>query len=171
MPDYSRIKLIVLDVDGTMTDGGIYYDDQGNELKRFNVKDGLAIRAGVSAGFEFLILTGRKSSIVERRAKELGIQHIITGVQLKYPALKKWLDDHSVSWKEVCYIGDDWNDMQCMKATGVSMCPKDAIQEIIEISNYVSDFIAGYGAVRDCIETLLREQHSWEEACEREYFA
>lgn len=171
MPDFSKIRYVVLDVDGTMTDGGIYYDSQGNEIKRFDVKDGLGIKAGIAAGLEFIVITGRKSPMVERRAQELEIQHIITGAQMKYPEMVRWMDENGVSTDKICYIGDDWNDLECMKAAGICMCPADAAEEVKKESDYVSKALAGHGAVRECMEYLLKATEKWEEACEQLYFS
>ena len=170
MLDYQRIKYIVLDVDGTLTDGGIYYDSNGSEMKRFDVKDGLGIKVGIESGLEFLILTGRESPMVERRVRELGIQHLLTGVQTKYPVLLSWLNAQGAALEEVCYIGDDINDLQCMKNVGVSMCPSDACEEVKEVSDYVALVRGGHGAVRDCMKTLLANMQKWEEAYEKLYF-
>ena len=169
MVDYSKIKLVVLDVDGTLTDGGIYYDAQGNEMKRFDVKDGLAIRVGIAAGLEFAIITGRISSMVERRAKELGIQHLQIGVQQKYPALVQLLQGLEIQPEETCYIGDDWNDLQCMQYVGLKMCPGDAAVEITQICDYIAENGGGKGAVRECLRYLLVNQNRWTNYCERTY--
>lgn len=161
MPDYQKIKLVVLDVDGTLTDGGIYYDSQGNEMKRFDVKDGLGIKVGLAAGLEFVILTGRESPMVERRVKELGIQHLLSGVQVKYPALEKLLAELNLSLDQVCYIGDDINDLECMEHVGFAACPADAAEEIQLASHFISGRNGGCGAVRDCIAHILHENNQW----------
>lgn len=171
MTDYSKIRYVILDVDGTLTDGGIYYDAQGNEIKRFDAKDGLGIKVGIAAGLEFVIITGRVSPMVERRAQELGIKHIISGAQVKYPEMLSWMNKHSVTAEEICYIGDDWNDLECMRAVAVCMCPADAVKEVREECDYVSDSPAGHGAVRECLEFLLRPKGLWEDTCERVYFS
>lgn len=155
MPDYGKIKLIVLDVDGTLTDGGIYYDSQGNEMKRFDVKDGLGIKIGIASGLEFAVITGRESPMVERRVKELGIQHLLSGVQMKLPALKQLLVELQLCPDEVCYIGDDLNDLECMEYVGVAACPADAAEEIKAVSQFAADRRGGYGAVKSCIKALL----------------
>lgn len=160
--DYSRIKLIILDVDGTLTDGGIYYDSLGNEMKRFDVKDGLGIKVGIAAGLEFAIITGRESPMVERRAKELGIRYLRSGVQIKYPALEELLQELNLRPDECGYVGDDWNDLQCMEAVGFRACPNDAAEEIKDISHYVSKRNGGCGAVRDCLEFLLNQKGQWQ---------
>lgn len=162
MPDYQRIKLVVLDVDGTLTDGGIYYDSRGNEMKRFDVKDGLGIKVGLAAGLEFAILTGRESPMVERRVKELGIQHLLSGVQVKYPALEKLLAELNLSLDQVCYIGDDINDLECMEHAGFAACPADAVKAVKSICDYVGTIPGGHGAVRESLEYLLTQREQWD---------
>lgn len=169
MPDYQKIKLVVLDVDGTLTDGGIYYDSQGNEMKRFDVKDGLGIKVGIAAGLEFAVITGRESPMVERRVKELGIQHLLSGVQIKLPALKQLLAELQLCQDEVCYIGDDLNDLECMEYVGAAACPADAAEEIKAASQFVAHCGGGQGAVRACIETILRRGNKWESQARKIY--
>lgn len=170
MPDYGKIKLIVLDVDGTLTDGGIYYDSQGNEMKRFDVKDGLGIKVGIAAGLEFAVITGRESPMVERRVKELGIQHLLSGVQIKLPALKQLLAELQLFQDEVCYIGDDLNDLECMEYVGVAGCPADAAEEIKSASHFVADRNGGCGAVRACVENILRHNNQWDSLVRKIYY-
>ncbi len=167
--DFQKIKLIVLDVDGTLTDGGVYYDSQGGEIKRFDVKDGLAIKVAQAAGIKFAIITGRESPMVERRAKELEIAYYRTGVQIKHPALMELLKELEIDVDECGYIGDDWNDHQAMSAVGFKACPADAAEEIKEICDYVASHNGGFGAVRDCIEYVLRQRDQWEELANWHY--
>lgn len=171
MPDYQKIKLIVLDVDGTLTDGGIYYDSQGNEMKRFDVKDGLGIKVGIDAGLEFAVITGRESPMVERRVKELGIQHLLSGIQMKLPSLKQLLAELKLCQDEVCYIGDDLNDLECMEYVGISCCPADAAEEIKAVAHFISDCNGGFGAVKSCIKSLLVHRNSWEASYNSLYFS
>lgn len=169
MTSFERIRLMVLDVDGTLTDGGIYYDSEGAEMKRFDVKDGLGIKVAKAAGIEFAILTGRKSVMVERRGRELGIDHIRTGIQIKYPALLELLAELDIAPEECGYIGDDLNDYQAMQIVGFKACPGDAAEEIQQISDYVAKRAGGHGAVRECLEFLLREKGVWNEYARKIY--
>ena len=171
MPDYQKIKLIVLDVDGTLTDGGIYYDSRGNEMKRFDVKDGLGIKVGIAAGLEFAVITGRESPMVARRVNELGIQHLLSGVQVKFPALKQLMEELQLSPDEVCYIGDDLNDLECMGFVGIAACPADASEEIKAISHFISDHNGVHGAVKSCIKNLLVHRTCWEDLYKSMYFS
>lgn len=161
MPDYSKIKLIVLDVDGTLTDGGIYYDSQGNEMKRFDVKDGLGIKVGLAAGLEFAVITGRESPMVERRVRELGIRHLIQGTQKKVPALRKLAEERDLSLDEIAYMGDDLNDLPAMRLVGVRACPADADKQVRELCDYVSKQNGGHGAVRTFIQEILTNTGIW----------
>lgn len=169
--DYNRIKLIVLDVDGTLTDGGVYYDSQGNEMKRFDVKDGLGIKVGLAAGLEFAIITGRNSPMVERRAKELGIQNLIQDAQKKLPALMTLADNCGLRMDEIGYIGDDLNDLQCMETVGFRACPADAAEEIRAICHYVASAAGGHGAVRECLKFLLTQREQWDAVAKEIYCA
>lgn len=162
--DYNKIKLIVLDVDGTLTDGGVYYDSQGNEMKRFDVKDGLGILVARKAGLEFAIITGRASPMVERRAKELGIKCLLQGVQKKYPALTELARECGLTLDEIGYIGDDMNDLQCMESVGFRACPADAAKAVKDICNYVASVPGGRGAVRESLEYLLTNCERWDVA-------
>ena len=166
MLDYEKIKLVILDVDGTLTDGGIYYDSNGNELKRFDVKDGLGIKVAMSMGLEFAIITGRESPMVTKRANELGIQYLKTGIQKKYSAMLELITELGLTFENICYIGDDLNDLQCMNNVALKMCPFDAAKEIKEISDYVSDKKGGYGAVRECLQALVNKKNSWKQSAE-----
>ena len=169
MTSFDRIRLVVLDVDGTLTDGGIYYDSEGTEIKRFDVKDGLGIKVAKAAGIEFAILTGRKSAMVERRGRELNIRHIRTNIQIKYPALLELLAELEVTPEECGYIGDDLNDYQVMQSVGFKACPEDAAEEIKQICDYVAKRTGGHGAVRECLEFLLRKKGVWNEYARKIY--
>lgn len=157
----NNIKLIILDVDGTLTDGKIYYDNNGNEIKAFNAKDGMAISQAIKNGINISIVTGRRSSIVDRRAKELGIKYVYQGVNSKVEILDKLLCKLQLDINEVMYIGDDINDIEIMKKLKHSACPKDAVEEVKEISEIVSSKNGGEGAVREIIEIILKDQKKW----------
>ena len=151
------LKYIILDVDGTLTDGGVYYDDTGNELKKFCTKDGTGIIAAQTAGIKIVVLTGRECKATTRRLKELGVSELYQGVKNKVEWLKSWFDTNSIDKNEVGYIGDDINDLAPMKLCGYIGCPADACSEVKEIADYVSPVSGGHGAARDVIEHYLRE--------------
>lgn len=156
------IKLVLLDVDGTLTDGGIYRGNNEEELKRFNVKDGYAIVNAQKLGIEFGIITGRKSELVEIRAKELKIKYLYQGISEKTVILEEIMKKDSLSKEEIAYMGDDLNDLLIMKQVGLSGTPKDAVDEVIQVADFVSKKNGGSGAVREFIEHILKKDGKWE---------
>ena len=149
------IKLLIMDVDGTLTDGKIYMAPSGEAMKAFNIKDGYAIAHMLpEMGVVPVIITGRKSLIVENRAKELGIAELHQGVSDKLKKLKEVADKYGVTSDEIAYIGDDLNDLDCMKYCGFSACPADAVEEVKQTAGYTTRAIAGSGAVREFIEFI-----------------
>lgn len=151
-----KIKVIVLDVDGTLTDGGVYIDSNGVETKKFNIKDGGGIALATRAGYEFMILTGRNSYCVEKRAQELKIKYLYQGVDNKIDVLESFMKENSLKPENVVYMGDDFNDLDCMKLVGFVACPADAMQCVKEIADFISEHNGGFGAVRDLCEMLLK---------------
>lgn len=152
------IKYLVMDVDGTLTDGKIYMSASGEIMKAFNIKDGYGIHNMlIPAGITPVIITGRKSDIVTNRAKELGIAMVHQGVSDKAGKLKEVAEDLST----VAFIGDDLNDMPCIElvkgAGGLNGCPFDAVKEVKENVDFVSEYKGGEGAVRDFIEWLISQ--------------
>ncbi|MFQ7574538.1 MAG: KdsC family phosphatase [Lachnospira sp.] len=155
-----KIKYLIMDVDGTLTDGKIYISDTGELMKSFSVKDGYGIHdIAMSNGIDPVILTSRKSNIVMNRCKELGISKVYQGVKNKVSELSNISND----FDEMAYIGDDLNDLECMRiikdAGGVVGCPKNAAQEVIKISDFVSSYEGGDGAVREYIEWILENRN------------
>lgn len=161
------IKLVVLDVDGTLTDGRLYMDDKDNCLKAFDVKDGFAIAQWIKLGGIVAIITGKTSEIVRRRKEELGIQELAQGVGNKVIELKKLLDKYGLSYEEVAYIGDDINDLGVMRKVGFSASPKDAVPEVLERVDYIATKNGGRGAVREIFEKLMKENGMWEKVLDR----
>jgi len=151
------IELIVLDVDGTLTDGKIYYTNAGEEIKAFNVKDGLMIKSWNNLGKKSAIITGRNSNIVEKRAKELDIHFIKQGVRNKKEALDEICEELNISYNEVAIIGDDMNDLSMLKLVKKSFAPYDANAYIYDLVNYPLKKNGGEGAVAEMIEMLLKE--------------
>lgn len=152
------IKLIVLDVDGTLTNGQITYTNSGDELKSFDVADGLAIATWTKKlGLKAAIITGRTSQIVERRAKDLKIEHLYQGIHNKDEVLQSILDQEGISWNEVAAIGDDLNDYNMLKKAGLSFTPANGSSYIKEIVNIICENQGGSGAVREMIEHIIKE--------------
>lgn len=150
-----KVKLLVMDVDGTLTDGRIYMGAQGEVMKAFDVRDGYAIAHILpTLGIIPVIITGRKSGIVEQRAKELKIRELYQGVTDKLTQLKLVEEKHRASSEEIAYIGDDLNDLDCIKYCGMSACPNDAADEIKGQVKYICKNDGGRGAVREYIHYL-----------------
>jgi 3-deoxy-D-manno-octulosonate 8-phosphate phosphatase (KDO 8-P phosphatase) len=151
------IKLIVLDVDGCLTDGKIIYTSDGGEIKSFNVKDGLAISSWIKIGNHAAIITGRNSTIVQKRADELGIKHLFQGVKDKEKVLNELIDSLGFKYYEVGAIGDDLNDYKMLRSVGRSFTPKDAVKEVRELVDTVLTCNGGEGAIREMIDILVDE--------------
>lgn len=155
------IKLIVLDVDGTLTDGKLYVTNLGDEMKAFNVKDGLGITQAISQGKEIAIITGKTSQIVTKRCQELGIKEIHQGIKNKIATLDLILEKYSISYDNVAYMGDDLIDLAVMKKCKLAGAPKDSVEEILNISDFISTKNGGDGAVREFIEYILKKENLW----------
>jgi len=149
------IELIVLDVDGTMTDSHITYSEDGDEIKSFNVKDGLAIASWRKLGKQVAIITGRSSSIVARRAKELRIEHFYQGVHNKKEVLEELLQKLNLTMENVAAIGDDLNDLQMLRSAKISFVPRDASAYVDKVATVILSKRGGDGAVREMIEHLI----------------
>lgn len=151
------IKLLVMDVDGTLTNGQINIGQNGEVFKSFYCRDGLAIIKAAKAGIQPVILTSRISNIVKERAKELGIDIVLQGAQNeKKKILISYLKELEVEYKNIAYIGDDINDLECMKLCGIVGCPADAVDEVKAISDFISIKNGGYGAVREFIDWIMK---------------
>jgi 3-deoxy-D-manno-octulosonate 8-phosphate phosphatase (KDO 8-P phosphatase) len=157
------IELIVLDVDGTLTDGKISYTQEGDEMKSFCVKDGLAIASWIRLGKRVAIITGRSSKIVERRAKELGIQHYFQGIHNKKEVLQELLDSLELTMENVASIGDDLNDYSMLSASKRSYVPANASHYVRTVATEVLTANGGEAAVREMIEKLIRLEDLEEE--------
>jgi len=157
-----EINTIFLDVDGTLTNGKVYLDNGKNEFKAFNVKDGLMVVGAIKMGYEIIIMTGRKSEVVARRAAELGIEEYYQGVRDKKAALEKLMKEKEITYSNLAYLGDDLNDLAVMKKAGFAGCPKDAAAEVKEISDLVSEFKGGDGAVREILTQLLKAKGEYQ---------
>lgn len=154
-----KIRYLVMDVDGTLTDGKIYMGANGEVCKAFNIKDGCGIHdIAIPHGLVPVIITGRTSDIVLNKCKELGITEVYQGVTNKIEILKKITCDLSI----VAYIGDDINDLSCMQpikeANGIVVCPKDADKAVMALADYVAEHNGGEGAVRDFIEWMIKDE-------------
>ncbi len=157
------IELLIFDVDGCLTDGQITYSENGDEIKSFNVKDGLAISSWIRMGRSAAIITGRRSKIVERRAKELGINHLFQGVKDKLEVLESLRASLNIEYNQIAAIGDDLNDYNMLKAVGRSFAPADGSEYIRELCDTVLYNRGGYGAVREMVECVVKDSGLEEE--------
>jgi ribulose-phosphate 3-epimerase len=152
------IKFFITDVDGTLTDGKINIGSNGEMLKAFDIKDGYAINEMLpDHGITPVIITGRESRIVENRAKELGVKLVFQSVQNKLSLIQSFAAENRIGLDQIAYIGDDMNDLDCIKACGLSGCPADAADEIKKYAGYISPKSGGQGAVRDFAEYIIKE--------------
>ncbi len=157
------IELIVLDVDGTLTDGTITYSSSGDDIKSFNVKDGLGIDGWVNLGKEVAIITGRRSAVIARRAKELKIKYFFEGIKNKKEVLQNLMDELSLSREQVACIGDDLNDLSMFAISGLTFAPNDACEYIQEKIDVVLSAKGGHGAVREMIEYIIKRDNTQEQ--------
>jgi 3-deoxy-D-manno-octulosonate 8-phosphate phosphatase (KDO 8-P phosphatase) len=171
MPDisrdrFARIELLLLDVDGVLTDGSVIYSAQGDELKCFHVRDGSGIKYWRQSGKRVAVLSGRNSETVRRRALELGIDLVIQGESEKLPALGRILSDTGLQADQVCAIGDDLPDLPVLRHSGLAVAVADAVPELKAVAHYTTNLPGGRGAVREAIEWLMRGQGTWDAAVE-----
>ena len=164
---YRRVQLILSDVDGVLTDGGILYDNQGVELKQFHIRDGLGIRLWQRAGFKFGIVTGRTSHIVKVRAAELGIDLIRQGFEQKWPATLEILQSLQLTPEQACFIGDDLPDLPVISRIGLGVAVADAAPELRAIAHCTTKAKGGHGAVRELVELILKAQNRWDSVVEK----
>ena len=165
------LKYLVIDVDGTMTDAGIYYDEHGNELKKFCTKDAAGFFAAHAAGIKIIVLTGRKCEATTRRMKELKVDFLYQNIKNKKEFLYEFMQKKHINQNEIGYIGDDLNDLEPMKLTGYVACPFDSCTEIKALANYISPYRGGHGAVRDIIAHILHKNNIWDKAISEIYMS
>ncbi len=162
-----KIKIIVLDIDGTMTDGRIHIDENRIEMKSFDVKDGFAIAQAIEYGLIFAIITGRQSPVVDKRAAELKIKEVHQAVKNKLEKLQEILKKYSINPEETAYIGDDINDIPAMKICGLKAVPADGADEVKEIADIVCKKNGGRGAVRELLEIILKSKGIWKDILQK----
>jgi len=162
-----KVRLLVLDVDGVLTDGSFLLPPEGDEWKAFHAADGLGLRLLMEAGVPVVLLSGRTSRAVERRARELGLAGVRQGRRDKAAVLYELATQHGVPAAEMAYMGDDLVDLPAMRAVGFSAAPADARPEVRQAASWVAPSAGGRGAVRDLCEHLLRSMGRWEELVKR----
>lgn len=156
------IELLLLDVDGVLTDGVIALDDRGVETKHFHVRDGSALNLWRKAGKRAAILSGRRAPLVDRRAAELGIFPVIQGASRKGAPFRALIRGLGLDARQVCFMGDDLADLPVLVAVGLAACPSDAAPEVRDAARVVTRAPGGRGAVREVVELILKHQGSWD---------
>ena len=151
-----KVELLILDVDGVLTDGFLYYDYQGNQIKRFSFKDGLGIRYLQKAGLNICIVSGGKEDVIKNRAKDLNIQHIYCGIKNKKEKVEFLRDEFKVKKDNILYLGDDLNDLTVRKSVGLLIAPNNASKNFKKYCDAILKNNGGFGAVRELAERLLK---------------
>jgi len=165
-----RIRMLMLDIDGVMTDGRIIMDDEGRELKNFNVRDGHGLKVMQRYGIKVAIITGRQSNLVRHRAKDLDIKDVYQKVFNKKEVFEKILKKHKLSPDETAFIGDDIVDIPVLKRVGFSVAVADAVDVVKKQVDYITSHKGGKGAVREVCEMILKAQEKWPEIAARYEF-
>lgn len=153
--ELAKVRLLSLDVDGVLTDGGLYYDDEGRELRRFHVLDGKGIQLIQAKGIPVCIITHSTTKSIEHRAQNLGIKHCYTGIEDKLQCLNSLLGEIGISIKDVAHVADDVNDLKLHKSVGIPIAVQNAVPSIISVSKFVTVRNGGSGAVREVTDTIL----------------
>jgi len=162
-------KLIIMDVDGTLTDAGIYYDEHGNELKKFCTKDAAGIFVASHLGIKTMVVTGRECAATTRRMQDMHVDYVFQNIREKKGFIEGFLKDNGYCKEEVIYIGDDLNDLPAMELAGYVGCPADSCVEVRNRADYVSPIAGGHGAVRDVVEHVLHTTDLWTDAAMEVY--
>lgn len=163
MIDLKKLEYLIIDVDGTLTDSGIYYDTLGNEFKKFTTRDYVGVLAAHYIGLKIVALTGRECKPVERRLKEIKVDEIYQNIKNKYSFLEQFMNERKLKSQSVIYIGDDLNDYAAMNLAGVKACPGDAAMEIKAMCDIISTLRGGEGVLQDVFRNLLSELGCWED--------
>lgn len=165
----SKVRMLILDVDGVLTDGRIIYDSEGRSLRFFDAQDGMGVRLLLDAGIQTLLATILPSKAVEQRARDMKAAECFQGVEPKTRILEIVLRKYHVPREEICYVGDDLVDLGMMRAVGFPVAVANACAEIKKVSSYVTEKTGGRGAVREIAELILRSQGRWEEIVGKKY--
>lgn len=155
---HKKIKLVITDVDGVLTDGGMYYSDEGEIMKKFNTRDGMAVEILKNQNIKIIFMTREKSKLVQKRAEKVKITDLYIGIKDKASLLPKICKKFSVTLSEILYIGDDINDIEIMEKVGFSACPKNAVSKVKKISNYICKNDGGSGVLREITDEFFSKK-------------
>jgi 3-deoxy-D-manno-octulosonate 8-phosphate phosphatase (KDO 8-P phosphatase) len=158
---FKKITTFVFDVDGVLTDGTILLLDNGLQARRMNIKDGYALQLAVKKGYRIVVISGGDSPPVTARLEKLGITDVQMSITNKRKCLEDIVNKYSLQSEQILFMGDDIPDLEAMQAVGIAACPADAVNEIRQVSKYVSPYIGGNGCVRDVIEIVLKINEQW----------
>lgn len=158
----AELEWLLCDVDGVLTDGGLYYDRRGHSMLRFDVRDGLGFQLARRAGLRVGLLSGRSSAALEHRAAELGIEVLLSGVEDKAVALDSFLEQRATAARRIAFIGDDLQDLRVLGRCGLAFAPADAVPEVRAVAHRVLVADGGHGVVREAVEILLRARGDWD---------
>lgn len=156
-----QVKLLLLDVDGVLTDGHLYFSNQGDEFKAFSTLDGHGIKMLQKSGVRVGIITGRTSNLVAKRAADLGITLLVQGREDKWDALQEILHDHPFGLEQIAFMGDDWPDLAVMSRAGLALAPANAHFSVAERAHWISQFAGGKGAVREACDLIMMAQDTF----------
>ncbi|MCD6060875.1 MAG: YrbI family phosphatase [Moraxellaceae bacterium] len=160
----ANVRLLALDVDGVLTDGRLYFSEDGNELKTFDIQDGHGLKLLQAAGVQCAIITGRNTQLVGRRAANLGIRHLLQGREDKLVALRELTGELGIPLEQVAYVGDDWPDLPALIKVGLGIAVANAHSELRIHADYVTQLEGGRGAVREVCDLILKAQNRYEAA-------
>jgi 3-deoxy-D-manno-octulosonate 8-phosphate phosphatase (KDO 8-P phosphatase) len=150
-----KIRAVAMDVDGVLTDGSVWWGPNGEEWKRFGFADIMGISLARRAGLQLALISGEASPLVDRYAQKMGIRHVIKGCRDKATALRQFAADAGLGLEEVCFMGDDLNDLPAMRIAGYSAAPANAASDVLAFAQFISRYPGGHGAVRELMETLI----------------
>lgn len=160
---FNAVRAFILDVDGVMTDNTVQVTENGEQLRTMSIRDGLGLKIALKNGFPVCIITGGRSQGVVKRLAGLGVEHIYSGVEDKWPVFQQFLQTFGLKASEICYMGDDLPDLPILRKVVLSCCPQDAVPEVLDICDYISPLSGGRGCARDVMEKVLKLQEKWPE--------
>ena len=163
----SKIELILSDVDGVMTDGGIYVQDNGEQIIKFHIRDGMGVRLWREAGKRFGIVTGRKLESVKKRAADLWMDIVQLGIDDKLPEVDRLAAEFKITREQICYIGDDLLDLAAIRVVGLGVAVADAAEDVRKAAKYTTSVRGGQGAAREVVELILKNTGRWDDVLKR----
>src|SRR3954470_16883525 len=163
----SKIELILSDVDGVMNDGGIYVQDNGQQIIKFHIRDGMGVRLWREAGKRFGIVTGRKLEAVKKRAEDLWMDIVRLGVDDKLPEVDRLAAEFKITREQICYIGDDLLDLATIRAVGLGVAVADAVEDVRKAAKYTTSIRGGQGAAREVVDLILKNTGRWDDVLKR----